>query len=691
MAWIAIPPLLKRYWIPILLFALGLFFQLVVLPSSYPPTHYDVLGVKRYASIEEVAKAYEEISNKWHSRVDLPTTIDFIKIRYAFELLTNPVWKRDYDHLGLDEQLHVFQRVKKQYEKEDFSTIKLPLLSESSFSWDDNGFNILTREKFISAIEKGKPLLIQVYSTGSSRCAQFINSWKRISSLLDGVADTGMVEAGDVELAAYLAEKKFTKQPVFRNGLPALVAFPENCRSADCFVRYQGELSVDAIVDWIATAILGLPRILYYSKEALVPNFIRKSGHHKVKVLCFSSTGERAAPYLRQVAEDYSSYLSFGLVLWREEDSQFWWNLFGVESAPAFVFLKGPGVKPVVYHGSSNSSDFIKILEEHKHQELPQLRSDSSVDLGCDARGYSRAGSDSMIWYCVIVAGRPGLELSKLRGAIRRVQNVLLDVVDSDDIGKENPLVKESAAAAAMKQRRLTFVWLDGEVQKERCLFYLAQEYAEGTCGPRNFEDTVEDPKLFVVRFQKQSIEDALKEEKRTNNILHTLRGQDSNLASQLVARYNGSDDIQEIIQWISQIIKDGDTREIPFFTQTVPPLNPEERNQKWSKSVHGMRSAGEGLKERVKNFVSHIGDYGSDPRVGPSLLLCACISFGTIWLQSTRTNQPSAQNESAAASRKDRRQQPRASRSNHDRPESITDAEPKDAYNMLSTNSDSE
>lgn len=82
---------------------------------------------------------------------------------------------------------------------------------------------------------------------------------------------------------------------------------------------------------------------------------------------------------------------------------------------------------------------------------------------------------------------------------------------------------------------------------QERCLFYVAQEYAEGTCGPRNFEDTVEDPKLFVVRFQKQSIEDALKEEKRTNNILHTLRGQDSNLASQLVARYNGSDDIQEV------------------------------------------------------------------------------------------------------------------------------------------------
>lgn len=47
--------------------------------------------------------------------------------------------------------------------------------------------------------------------------------------------------------------------------------------------------------------------------------------------------------------------------------------------------------------------------------ELRQLRSDTSLELGCDARGHSRAGSDTMIWYCVIVAGRPGVELSKKR------------------------------------------------------------------------------------------------------------------------------------------------------------------------------------------------------------------------------------------------------------------------------------
>ncbi|XP_072991888.1 uncharacterized protein [Typha latifolia] len=491
-----------------------------------------------------------------------------------------------------------------------------------------------------------------------------------------------MVELGDVQLAAYFAEKKYTKQPFFRNGIPVLVAYPPNCRSANCFLRYQGELSAEAIVDWIAATILGLPRILYYSKEALVPNFIAKSGQNKVKVIFFSNTGQRAAPFLRQAAQEYSSYASFALVLWREQDSQFWWNTFGVESAPAFVFLKGPGVTPVVYHGSSNSSQFIKIMEENKHQELPQLRSDTSMELGCDPRGRSRAGNDTMIWYCVITAGRPSIVLSKMRETMHRAQDILMDGDDSGPV-----------AAAALKDSRLTFTWLDGEVQKEVCMFYLTPDYADGTCGPRTFGNPVDVPRIFLIRFQRKPTEDALKTEK-PKNIWETLRGEDTSLASQLVARYNGSEDIQEIIQWISQIIKDGDTREIPYFTQTVPNLNPEESNQKWSRSANGIRSAGEGLKQRVQNFVSHIGDYMNDPRLGPSLLLCACISFGTIWLQSSQTTPsttPSTRQDEAVSNKRSHRRRPTASRSNHDRPQSITDEEPKDAYQLLSSGSDSE
>ena len=36
------------------------------------------------------------------------------------------------------------------------------------------------------------------------------------------------------------------------------------------------------------------------------------------------------------------------------------------------------------------------------------------MELGCDPRGYSRAGNDIMVWYCVVLAGRQSLELNKM-------------------------------------------------------------------------------------------------------------------------------------------------------------------------------------------------------------------------------------------------------------------------------------
>lgn len=51
---------------------------------------------------------------------------------------------------------------------------------------------------------------------------------------------------------------------------------------------------------------------------------------------------------------------------------------------------------------------------------------------------------------------------------MRRVRSVLMDAVDPDNADKVNFSVQASAAAAAaaLKENRLTFTWLDGELQK---------------------------------------------------------------------------------------------------------------------------------------------------------------------------------------------------------------------------------
>ncbi|EOY21913.1 hypothetical protein QUC31_007478 [Theobroma cacao] len=678
---------IKAYIVPLILFSLAMLCQLVLLPRSFPPSHYDVLGIKTYSSMEAVKEAYENLESKWNSGLEVPTTTEFIKIRYAYELLTNPIWKRNYDVFGIDEQLHVVEKVSQQYAEEKFSNIELPLLHVDASDIGDDAFNMITSNDFQSMFQDSKPWLLQVYSSGSSHCAQFSNSWKRIAALLNGVANIGMVELSEIQIAAYLAEKKPTGQFFFRNGLPSLVTFPSGCKTSDCLIRFEGELSVDAVTDWFAMAVLNLPRIFYYSKESLGPRFLAKSSPHKVKVIFFSKTGERATPVMRQAAKDYWNYATFACVLWREEEFSVWWTTFGVESAPAIVFLKDPGLKPLVYHGSVNDSWFLDVLEQNKQQVLPQLRSLTSKELGCDARGYSRAGRDTLTWYCAILAGRQGLELDSMRETMRRVQETLSKSSESNAAIEDEQSI---TAAVAFKNKRLTFSWLDGEAQKNYCFFYLNTENGYETCGPRRVPTDV--PQLFIIRYERNASEDAVKVEKAAKSIWE-FHQHEVDPAAQLSVTYNGSAEVSQIIQWISNIIKDGDTRNLPFYRVKTPELVPEDTEPFWSRGQQSILSKSMGTKQKMQGIIIRLYDYLGDPRIGPALLLGSLMSFGSIWLMRSQQNRPVQSSQPSQADNDDkprpRERRRRRNVSNNDMPPSVTDLEPRDSYQMPLSDSD--
>ncbi|CAL5444889.1 unnamed protein product [Camellia sinensis] len=154
---------LKAYWFPLILFASSMFYQLLILPRSYPPSHYDVLGIKRYSSMEQVTEAYEKFSSKWNSGTEVPPITEFIKIRYAFELLTNPLWKRNYNIFGIDE-LIVMLLIASRSDMLGQFFLKLafhcwsllPLVNPG-----DHDFEVITSGNFLSKFENSKALLIQ--------------------------------------------------------------------------------------------------------------------------------------------------------------------------------------------------------------------------------------------------------------------------------------------------------------------------------------------------------------------------------------------------------------------------------------------------------------------------------------------------------------------------------------------------
>ncbi|KAL6559514.1 hypothetical protein OROGR_004631 [Orobanche gracilis] len=120
------------------------------------------------------------------SSVEVPPTVDLIKV------------------------LHVLENVSEHHSGKHTVGVDLLLIGAASFDPVDQDF--INPQNFLSVFEDDKALVLQ------SRCAQFSTTWKRIVNLLNGVANTGVVELGDVQLAVHLAEKKSSGQPFFRSG-----------------------------------------------------------------------------------------------------------------------------------------------------------------------------------------------------------------------------------------------------------------------------------------------------------------------------------------------------------------------------------------------------------------------------------------------------------------------------------------
>ncbi|KAM0982684.1 hypothetical protein ACFX2I_015546 [Malus domestica] len=325
-------------------------------------------------------------------------------------------------------------------------------------------------------------------------------------------------------------------------------------------------------------------------------------------------------------------------------------------------------------------------MEQNRQQELPQLRSTTSMELGCDSRGYSRAGYDTVTWYCAVVAGRHSPELSNMRGTICRVEEKLSNEVETRSADEEQSI---APAAGASKSKRLTFAWLDGEAQKKYCLFFLQSENIHETCGERT--DMIDVPQLFIVRYKRNVTEESEEPEKKPKTIWDGLQDQELDPASRLVAKYNGSDNTWKIIKWISETIYDGDARDLPHYRTRTPHLVPEDSEPMWLAGVQRIPSTNT-IMQSIRGILHGIYDCIGDPRVGQMLLLAALMSFRTIWLQRSQATPVSSQPNQPNSTDESRRRRDRARNVlNEDLPPSITDMEPRDSYEMLLSGSDSE
>lgn len=85
------------------------------------------------------------------------------------------------------------------------------------------------------------------------------------------------------------------------------------------------------------------------------------------------------------------------------------------------------------------------------------------------------------------------------------------------------------------------------------CQFHLAPEYHSNNCGP-SYEDGVDAPQILIVRYLRNSTDDNTKTD-RWKHFRNQYLG-DTNVASQLIARYPGPEDVEEVFAFSLNYIR---------------------------------------------------------------------------------------------------------------------------------------
>lgn len=73
-------------------------------------------------------------------------------------------------------------------------------------------------------------------------------------------------------------------------------------------------------------------------------------------------------------------------------------------------------------------------------------------------------------------------------------------------------------------------------------------------------------PKLFIVRYKRNASEDDIKVDTKPKNIFNVFEDVDVDPASQLVARYNGSDEISQVQPFSKDLLATFITSLVQYF-----------------------------------------------------------------------------------------------------------------------------
>lgn len=196
-------------------------------------TYYEILGVSKKASVQEIRQAYKKLVVKFHP--DKNPGVDeqekFLKITEAYETLKDPDKRHNYDVYGSQTYSRKYDyRSQSEYDN----------LFYNGLYHNDPFVDTLSGTTFSSYLKDGF-YFINFYSPFCPPCQNVADDWKKLAEMYKGIVKIGAVNCK--------YHNSFCYNNMRISSYPSLLFYP-NGKNGN-FVYYRGDRTLESLDEFI--------------------------------------------------------------------------------------------------------------------------------------------------------------------------------------------------------------------------------------------------------------------------------------------------------------------------------------------------------------------------------------------------------------------------------------------------------
>ncbi|XP_012156595.1 dnaJ homolog subfamily C member 16 isoform X2 [Ceratitis capitata] len=360
--------------------SLGSLFLAFVIASVDNTDPYKVLGVQKYASFQDIRRAYKHLAKIWHpDKSEHPeASKEFVKIKQAYELISDPDRRRMYDQHGIrNEDAHYFSS-RSDFYRSKTSSDQFENFFGKQFNMDNDisfyhRISITTKnyEKHIVPKSETTPYMVIFYNDWCFLCIRLINSFKKLINALEPLG----INFATVN-AAY--EPALLKKSGV-SSIPSLVLVLDG----HCYI-YRGNIyTLAKIKEFIRKKMpyATTQRINDDNVDAFLGGWI----DNRVRALIFEPRNQTRLQYLIS-AYAYRYRVAFGTVQLNTSKSERIQNMYEVNSSlDTLLIFNEDSSRPHATVSSANipSKTLNDVIFSNQYLLLPRLSSQQVMEGVC--------------------------------------------------------------------------------------------------------------------------------------------------------------------------------------------------------------------------------------------------------------------------------------------------------------------